>query len=102
MVVKNYFVFLKALEGDGDDDSPEPEPEPRPSLSPPKAAPRKPSPDRSGASKPPQKAVSGGGDVQVVSDRLELYRQALKQAEVAGESSKARRYKRSIATLEQV
>lgn len=40
--------------------------------------------------------------MQVVSDRLELYKQALKQAEGAGEGAKARRYKRSIASLEQV
>ena len=40
--------------------------------------------------------------MQIVSDRLELYKQALKQAEGAGEGAKARRYKRSIASLEQV
>ena len=40
--------------------------------------------------------------MQVVGDRLELYKQALKQAEAAGEGAKARRYKRSIASLEQV
>lgn len=40
--------------------------------------------------------------MQVVGDRLELYKQALKQAEGAGEGAKARRYKRSIASLEQV
>ena len=38
----------------------------------------------------------------MVSDRLELYKQALRQAEGAGEGAKARRYKRSIASLEQV
>lgn len=84
--------------------SPEPEPQPKPSLSPPKPAPRKPSPNGSGfsASKSPQKGASGGQDVQVVSDRLELYKSALRQAEGVGEGAKARRYKRSIATLEQV
>ena len=92
-------LFIKALQG-GEEESPEPEPEPKPSLSPPKPAPRRPSPNGSGSSKSPQKGASG--DVQVVSDRLELYKQAVRQAEEAGEGAKARRYKRSITTLEQV
>ena len=85
---------IKALEGDEDS----PEPEPQPTLSPPKPAP----PSGSGSSKSPQKGTSGGKDVQVVSDRLELYKQAVQQAEGAGEGAKARRYKRSLANLEQV
>ena len=38
----------------------------------------------------------------MVSERLDLYKCAVQQAEAAGESSKVRRYKRSITTLEQV
>lgn len=48
------------------------------------------------------KSPSGGGAVGGVSERLELYKQAVQQAEAAGEGSKVRRYKRSITTLEQV
>ena len=107
-VVTLDVYFPKALQG-GDDDEPaeaEPEPpsKPQPSQPAPKPAPRKPA-SGGGLSKSPQKGASGGGgggDAQVVSDRLELYKQALKQAEGAGEGAKARRYKRSIATLEQV
>ena len=103
---------MKALQG-GDDDEPaetEPEPTSRPqpaSQLAPKPAPRKPPTSGGSSSTSPQKGASGGGGgggggVQVVSDRLELYKQALNQAEAAGEGSKARRYKRSIASLEQV
>lgn len=48
------------------------------------------------------KSPSGGGTVGAVSERLELYKQAVQQAEASGESSKVRRYKRSITALEQV
>lgn len=44
----------------------------------------------------------GGGAVAEISERLELYRKAVQQAQAAGESSKVRRYKRSITTIEQV
>ena len=45
---------------------------------------------------------SGGGVVSQVSERVENYRQAIRQAEAAGEASKVRRYKRFMTTLEQV
>ena len=97
------FVISKALEGGDESPEPEAEPEPKSSLSPPKPAPRQPSPSGGGPTKSPQRrGASGGGEAQVVSDRLELYKQALRQAEGAGEGAKARRYKRSIASLEQV
>ena len=55
---------------------------------------------------PPKPAASprqqGGGSTGVISERLQQYQQALKQAESAREGTKARRYKRSIGTLEQV
>ena len=37
-----------------------------------------------------------------VSERLDLYKRGIQNAEATGESSKVRRYKRSLATLEQV
>ena len=40
--------------------------------------------------------------VSQVVERIEIYRQAIQQAEAAGESSKVRRYKRSMTPLEQV
>lgn len=61
--------------------------------------------------KPPQpphngntvaKTTTGGSVVSEVSERLDLYIRAVQQAEGAGESSKVRRYRRSITTLEQV
>lgn len=73
-----------------------PEPSPRQVPAP---SPRRP---LSGNSGPVSKSPSGGGAVGAVSERLELYKRAVQQSEVAGESSKARRYKRSITTLEQV
>ncbi len=45
---------------------------------------------------------AGGGAVAEVSERLELYRKAVQQAQESGESSKVRRYKRSLTTIEQV
>lgn len=54
-----------------------------------------------GASK--SKSVGlGGGDVEAVSERLSLYQHGIRQAESAGEGSKARRYKRSLGILEKV
>ena len=38
----------------------------------------------------------------VVSQRLAMYQEAVRAAEENGESSKARRYKRGLTTLEQV
>ena len=95
-------MFTKALQDDDDDEPAVVEPEPPKPQASPKPAPRKPT-NGSGSSKSPQKGASGGGgDVQIISDRLELYKQAVKQAEGAGEGAKARRYKRSITSLEQV
>ena len=91
--------FVKALQG-GDDDEPaetEPEPTSRPqpaSQLAPKPAPRKPPTSGGSSSTSPQKGASGGGGggggVQVVSDRGEWYKQALNQAEAAGEGAKAK------------
>lgn len=104
-----FLSLSKALQDDDDDEpaetAPEPPSRPHPSQLAPKPAPRKPPMSGGSSSTSPQKGASGGsggGNVQVVGDRLELYKQALKQAEAAGEGAKARRYKRSIASLEQV
>ncbi len=75
---------------------PDPQPSPKPGPAP---SPRRP---LSGSSTSVPKSPSGGGAVGVVSERLQLYKQATQQAEAAGEGSKVRRYKRSITTLEQV
>ena len=72
----------------------------------PKPTPPLPSPrSRSGGGAVPSRpspGQQGGGDVAVISERLQQYQQAVKQAESAGEGTKARRYKRSIGSLEQV
>ena len=67
----------------------------------PSPAPRKPHP-HSGNSAPSGRGGGGGGAIGEVSERLEMYKHGIQQAEAAGESSKVRRYKRSVATLEQV
>ena len=46
----------------------------------------------------PTKATPSG-NVSVISERLKMYQEGLKAAETAGDSNKARRYKRSIDTL---
>ena len=71
---------------------------------PPAPAPKK-SPTPSPRSRPIPTTASrggGGGAAGEVSDRLDLYKRAVQQAELAGEGAKVRRYKRSITTLEQV
>ena len=76
-----------------------------PALSPKKSptpSPRKPPSSAGSSSSSSAFAGKGGGAVGEVSDRLDLYRRAVQQAESAGESAKVRRYKRSITTLEQV
>ena len=71
-----------------------------PDRSPPPAAPPK---SGSGTKVSPSKSMGDeGGDVKAVSERLSLYQQGLQQAEATGESSKARRYKRSLDSLEKV
>lgn len=39
------------------------------------------------------------GDISLISERLKMYQEGLKAAETAGDSSKIRRYKRSVETL---
>lgn len=78
-------------------------PAPSPKKKSPTPSPRKPPSSVGSSSSSSSTSVSkGGGAVGEVSDRLDLYRRAVQQAESAGEGSKVRRYKRSLATLEQV
>ena len=92
-----------------EDTPPPPDPAPKKSPAP---SPRK-QPPHSGNSASIAKSPSGGvggtksprkegGAVGEVSERLDVYRRAIQQAEAAGESSKVRRYKRGLTTLEQV
>ena len=97
-----YCGSLQALEESSsmevDATPPKPSPMQVPALSP-----RRPlSGAGGGAAAAIPKAPSGGGAVGAVSERLELYKRAIQQAEAAGESSKVRRYKRSTTTMEQV
>lgn len=50
----------------------------------------------------PKPRGGGAGKEGVVMDRLRLYQQAKAEAEMGGDTSKARRYKRAIDTIEQV
>ena len=80
-------------------------PKPSPRKAPPPAAGKSPqsSSSASRVSSGGSSAGSGvGGAVGTVSERLDMYKHAIQNAESAGEGSKVRRYKRSLATLEQV
>lgn len=87
---------------------PDPAPKKSPAPSPRKQPPhngnsasiaKSPSGGVGGASKSPRRE---GGAVGEVLERLDVYRHAIQQAEATGESSKVRRYKRGLTTLEQV
>ena len=98
-------VFIQSLaqpESMETEEATPPKPSPMPKKSP-APSPRKPSAGNDSSASVPR-SLSGkvGGAVGEVSERLDLYRRAVQQAESAGESSKVRRYKRSITSLEQV
>ena len=60
----------------------------------------KPSPSPRGSLTP--EVAQGDGPLQTISERTALYRQALAEAESAGDGSKVRRYKRGLETLEEM
>ena len=93
-------IFSQALEGG--ESTPEPEPEPKPVPSPRRPLKTNPPPAVSSTTPTSQPQQKVGGSVGMVTERLDIYKQAIREAESAGDSGKARRYKRGLTTLEQV
>lgn len=94
-------LLLQELQGDETTPEPEPEAKPVPSARRPLRENAPPKPVSVSQSRP-QPVTEARESVKMVSQRLDIYKQAINEAEIAGEGGKAKRYKRGRDTLEQV